>query len=128
MAWTYSLPANTLANDGESIRITATGYFAANGDTKRVKVYFGATQLVSVATTSSGTGWSLTATCSRTSATAQVGHGAIWYGTSVTTLNGAITPAETLTGAVTVKIGVKDDTAATANSIVVNSVRVEYLP
>ncbi len=43
---TYTLPANGLGVYGQTIRITAAGIFAANGNTKQVKLYFGATAIV----------------------------------------------------------------------------------
>ena len=44
-AISYTLPANTLNTDGKALRITAWGKFAANGNQKNFRVYFGATEI-----------------------------------------------------------------------------------
>ncbi len=38
--FTYTLPANRLAADGDSVRVIATGHFAANSNDKLVKPWF----------------------------------------------------------------------------------------
>lgn len=41
--FTYTLPANSLVTDGQAFRVTGLISFAANGNTKVVKVYLGST-------------------------------------------------------------------------------------
>ncbi|NKI68958.1 hypothetical protein GN109_05960 [Collimonas pratensis] len=41
--FTYALPANSLDAAGRQLTITAAGKFAANGNNKRIKVWFGTT-------------------------------------------------------------------------------------
>lgn len=44
-AWTKSLPANTLAENGQTVRVTVWGHCAANANTKTLKCKFGAATL-----------------------------------------------------------------------------------
>ncbi len=43
---TYSLPANSLSSNNKAVRITAWGTTANNGNAKTLKVYFGATAIL----------------------------------------------------------------------------------
>lgn len=45
--FSYTLPANTLANAGDSVRVICWGATPANGNTKTIKLNFGASQLTS---------------------------------------------------------------------------------
>lgn len=119
----YSLAANSLSADNQSIRIYACGTFANNANTKRLRLRFGTggTNLVLDTTALSGgaaENWELNATIMRTGAATQKGVCRITVSdptllnpTSdqmgfVTTLN------QTLSGAVTVRISGE----ATANN------------
>lgn len=102
---TYSLPANSLATNGESVEIEAFGTFASNVNNKEVKLYFGATVIFATgALAFNGDDWRINASVIRTGATAQIT-------TALFASNGALlavstisaTPAETLSGAVTIK-------------------------
>ena len=116
---TYTLPAATLGVDGMGVRITAFGQTANNANAKNLKMYFGSTALSTITLeTSSAGGWVLGVVVIRTGATAQIGrvtnagHGTTWKGGG-----GASTPAETLSGAVTIKC----TGTATANDDIVNA-------
>ncbi len=51
----YSLPANSLVANGQGLNIIAQGSFAANGNTKDVKIIFGCTTAVVGSTVTGGT-------------------------------------------------------------------------
>ena len=66
---TYSMPANTLANNGESVKIDAFGTTAANGNNKTIKLYLGSTELTSAtAGTPNDQDWEIVALIIRTGA------------------------------------------------------------
>jgi hypothetical protein len=71
----YNLPAGTLANVGDRIRIVAAGTTASSTDTKNVRLRFGtgAPGVISqpLLSTASGTRWSLTAEIVKTGPSAQ---------------------------------------------------------
>ena len=109
---TYSLPAATLGVDGMGVRVTAAGSFAANANNKLVKMYFGSTSLTTWATAPyNNVKWRYVAEIIRTGAGAQIassqfvstggsgGHTTFPDHVRV----GTTTPAETLSGAVTIK-------------------------
>jgi hypothetical protein len=103
----YSLPAATLTNDGQVLRYTAWGTYAADADSKHVRCYFGATAVANgAAATTNGGGWRVVFEVIRTAAATQRASG--WYvhtdaaGAEVHALTNTA-PAETLSGAITVK-------------------------
>jgi hypothetical protein len=56
--FTYTLPINGMSAAGKSVRVVATGHFATNADTKRVKIWFAGTAVAdSGAVTLSNTDW-----------------------------------------------------------------------
>lgn len=124
MSW--SMPASTLATNKESISIEAWGSIANNANAKTLTFNFGSTTVVSATLpTSVAAGWRLTATVVRTGATTQLAQGTITVGNGATyPINSTpTTPAETLSGAVTVKC----TAAATAdNDIVQRFMRVTF--
>lgn len=125
--WTYSLPASTLNANGRGLRVTAFGNTAANANTKRVRLYFGATAISDTAAIAANSaGWKVRFDLLRTSATAQVAVGE-WFvtGTSAT-VNTFVTPAETLSGAVTIKATGLNGTA-NANDICIRGAFVETI-
>lgn len=68
---TWTLPANTLANDGDAIRITMAGTYAGNAEDKVLTLNFGGTEVFSVGGNQNGYHWSVVTTIIRTSATTQ---------------------------------------------------------
>lgn len=123
---TYSLPAGSLATDGQAVKITAFGTVAANGNTKTIRIYFGSTVIRARVTTANGVAWYFEGTVVRTSATAQ-------KATADITISGPgpapeyTTPAETLANAVTIKVTGQNGTGQ-ANEIVLQGLMVEVLP
>lgn len=57
--YTFTLPANTFV-DGKTLRITASGTYAANGNAKAVVVTVGGVTVASMSSTFNGVAWSLT--------------------------------------------------------------------
>lgn len=105
----YSLPAGRLASSGAGIRIKAwgTGTTVSTAVTRRVRLYFGATVIADSGAVNVPTLWRMEATVLRTSAAGSQeafgetlnstgGSGSISYFRS--------NPAETLSGAVTIKV------------------------
>lgn len=118
---TYSLPGATLATNTDAVEIEAFGTLAANGNSKEVKIYFGATVLFdSGAAPQNGGDWNFKAKVIRTGAATQIAStiqvaNAISYQTSSL----YTTPAETLSGPVTIK--------CTGTGVAVNDIIEKYL-
>lgn len=102
---TYSLPANSLATNGDYIEGKAAITFAANANNKRVRCYFGATAMYdSTAQAQNGGAMEVTWTIVRTGATTQrVIAKSVSTSTLFTDDATYTTPGETLSGAVTIK-------------------------
>lgn len=118
------LPGGTLGVNGQRLRITAVGTCAANNNAKTIRLYFGATAIgLTPGSTAGGASdmWGITADLIRTGATAQV---ALAMAGSTPSSGGNFeqvirsTPAETLSGNVTIKTtgdgGAASDIVSTA--------------
>ena len=111
---TYSVPAGTLANDGDYIEFTMTFTFAANANSKQIKVYFGATAIYTSGARLQNDGTlTVTGRVIRTGAATQ--KAAIEVSTNTVNFDDVAfysTAAETLSGAITLKAtgeGVSND-------------------
>lgn len=122
---TYSMPANTLFLNDHTVRITAWGTTAANGNNKTIKLYFGSTVLVSSgALAINDKDWYVTGLVVRTAAATQEAVG-IYHNETPTTVGPTrTTPAETLSGAVTIKC---TGEATATNDIVQRGMLIEVL-
>lgn len=103
---TYSVGANVLGANSDYLRIKCSGSFAANGNTKQVKAYFGATQLFATGASAFNAGdWVMSIEIIRTGAATQIAN-VTWNSSNSTLISSASVPAptETLTGAVTFKL------------------------
>jgi hypothetical protein len=105
---TYALAANSLSTDGKVVRVVGWGTIANTAATKTIKGYFGATAVVATPAGFSNEAltWRAVLDIVRTGAATQVASGQILiddgaHGAEVQV--GAATPAETLSGAVTIK-------------------------
>jgi hypothetical protein len=68
----YSLPKNTLSNDGDVLEIVAYGTQASNANNKTIKLVFGTTELFTTgAVASNGKDWEIRCTITRTAAATQ---------------------------------------------------------
>ena len=123
---TYSLPANRLGVNGQAVRITAWGSTAATGNTKTIRLKFGATTIRAIGPSAiNGLDWRIDSLVVRTGATAQDAMATesldtVAQDTTITT------PAETLSGAVVIKITGQNATAA-ANDIVAEGMLIEFI-
>lgn len=136
---TFSLPGNSLTTAGQYVRIVAYHQTSANANTKRLRVYFGATVIgdsTAVAFNNQAipivcdvyvlTGVTQKAFCHASSiptiAAAWGSGGAGTTGGYNTTL-----PAETLTGAITIRTTGTNGTA-TANDLVAKTTTITWYP
>jgi len=105
----YSLPANTMNRNGQRLKLRAWGTTAANGNTKTVKLYFGASSVSLGALATNNKNWYVEAEVVRTGAAAQ-----FFFGNGQTDTT-AITPTFTsgtddFTTALTLKVTGTDGT------------------
>ncbi|MEQ2008318.1 MAG: hypothetical protein ABMA26_16145 [Limisphaerales bacterium] len=99
---TYSVPANVLAANGDSIPFLYTGSFANNANTKRLILTYGATTLLDTgALTFPFTSWRIEGHVIRTGAATQKFYGKFSAGEGQGSIHLSGTAAETLSGAVT---------------------------
>lgn len=82
---TFSLPANSLNFDGDSIEVEAYGFFANNANTKTIRFYFGSTPVAFtvVGTGGSITAWYLKAVVIRNSSSTMTGVGTLFADSDV---------------------------------------------
>jgi hypothetical protein len=102
---TYSVPANALATNGDRIEFEMAGTFAANGNNKRVRIKYGATTLLdTTALAFNNADWSAKGQIIRTGAATQKAFCVFRSGSALlNSTSDYTTPAETLSGAVTLK-------------------------
>lgn len=121
----YTLPANTLAATGRVVRITAWGSFAANGNNKTLKAYFGATSislLSAVAVNSAA--WIAVVHIIRTGASAEILFGELHYASTLAAITSPATPAEDTTAAVVIKF---TGEATATNDVIQSGMIVEVM-
>lgn len=127
----YTVPANTLANNGDSIWFEAFGTAANNGNSKTLKVYFGSAEIVAAADTDWGLEWTLRGRIIRTgtatqkayvnfSTSAPLGTGSLAGGAGV---NMSVTEDET--GTITLAITAE---ATSDNDLVCEGMIAGYTP
>jgi len=109
--YSYSLPASTLNTNTRSVRIVGAGTTANNGNSKTIKVKFGGTTCLTLTTSTAAVSWTVDVTCARTGATAQFCFGTAMAGNTPLAV-ATTTPAETLSGAVTILITAQATTTA----------------
>lgn len=102
------IPANTLAVNGQAIRVTAFGQTANNANGKTFRIYFGATPVAPTFTASQPNNWVVSVLLVRTAAGAQYmicenKCFSVNAGTMAFTILNPVTPAENLAGAVTLR-------------------------
>ena len=66
---TYTVPANTLVNNGDKLSFTFGGIFGSVANSKTLRVYFGTTSVVLNSITEVNVGWQITGTIIKDSAT-----------------------------------------------------------
>jgi hypothetical protein len=125
---TYTTPTNLLDANGCLIRVTACGLFAANGNTKTVKMYFGAQELTAAQVTGAfnGKGWRLQSEIIRLAASGAAAQMASFSGVAVTSAFANFSnPSETSGGAIVIKC-TGESGAAASNDVVQSMMIVEF--
>jgi len=101
----YSLPANSLSANGKGLRIKVVGVTAANTNVKTIRLYFGASVMISndVTTTPSNKAWEFEALVMRDASTTQefVAKGTVGAANQTSVVSAL---AATVTGAITIKV------------------------
>ena len=101
----YSLPANTFYGTGAGIKICARGQYLGSSGTKTVTLKFGSTTLVTRAESTTTTGrWIINAEVWVTGASAQKAWGKFSSTQITSEIDTISTPAETITGAITIAV------------------------
>jgi len=124
---TFSVPANTLATNGDRIQFQMAGTFAANANNKTIKIKYGGTTLLdTTALAINGGSWSAEGVVVRTGAATQKAFCAFrTNNVLLTSTSNYTTPAETLSGAVTLKATGE----ATSNNDITQEINiVEFYP
>src|SRR3989304_6889813 len=122
----FTLPANTLDVDGKGVRIKAWGTTGANGNTKTIRMKFGATTILTEGPTAHNNKvWILEGTAYRTGASAQDAHG-LRTVSGVAPEGQITTPAENTAANIVIKVTGQNGTAA-ANDIVCEGLMIEKL-
>ena len=123
----YTLPAGSLNTTNRGLRIKAAGTFAANTNTKTIRLYFGSTVLMSndITAAPNNAGWEFEAEVFRTSATTEkaISRGTVGSAQQTTTYTGV---GETLANALAVKV-TGQNSIATANDIVAQILSVTFI-
>lgn len=129
---TYAMPGGTLANDGDSVRVTASGTLAATTRNRTVRFYFGATALEAFASANaSNIYWQVHATITRIDGTNQrtcISMSMGQSGAAAAIRQTTTDTTETLSGSVTIKTTGEVGGTPVANDIVCNLFLVEHLP
>jgi hypothetical protein len=115
--WTYSLPANTLSANGKGVRIVAWGTTGATANGKTIKLYFGGTTLVTAGNALNNGQWKVNGLVLRSGAATQVGTADLVFGGWAGAAATATAPAETLSGAVTIRVTGTNGTAAAGDIV-----------
>lgn len=122
--WSYSLPANTLNANNRGVRIKAWGTTAANGNTKTLRLYFGAGTTTLFSSAPNNLTWSVEALYIRTGASAEEFYREVLLGTGPNSATAA--HAADTTAAITIRITGQNGTAS-ANDLVFRGATVELL-
>jgi hypothetical protein len=121
-----ALAAGQLAVNGDSVRLESWGTYAANTDSKTLRLYFGATVVMLVVDASAThLTWKAWAEITRTAAGTQIA-----CGTEDSQVTGSLftltAPTETLSGAITVKL--TGQSAVGSNDLIAKNWLVTFLP
>ena len=99
------LPANSLAYAGQTVRVTAFGFTAANANNKTIKVYFGSTNVLSTgAVAFNNVGWSVQMYIIRSNSTNQKVNATLCANGSSIYNGNLFTTSELMTGDITIKL------------------------
>lgn len=122
--FTYSMPANAFDKAGRGVEITAFGKYAANGNNKTVKLWFGATVVATTGVvTTNNNGFMITARVFKAGAVASNTQ----IGQSGTNIALPTTPTETESGAIVIKLTGASGTTGAANDVIGQNMQVKFL-
>ena len=129
---TFTLPGGTLASEVEAVKITAFGTWATGTDSRRIRLYFGATVVLDANQIhNAASSWRVSALVLRDGAASQValGEGIIGADPTIDELRDLLstTPAETMSGDIVIKV-TGQNTVATLNTIVLGGMLVQLIP
>ncbi|HUU94164.1 MAG TPA: hypothetical protein VM487_00360 [Phycisphaerae bacterium] len=123
---TFVLPANTLATDGDAVRIRGYVLCAGNANVKEAKMHFGATELISsTAIAYNGQAFSFDAMVYRTGVGTQFAYGKFLRSLGAV-LGKRTTPTDDETGTITIRLTGQNGTAS-ANDIVSDGLIVDKI-
>lgn len=125
--WSYTLPANSLTDNGRGVRISVLVTNAANANTKTTKLYVAGTNVLTSASLTAapnGTDYVATFTVIRTGAATQIGYGIHGLGTTFQAKSNLVLAGDTAAGII-IKVSGQNGTAA-ANDIVFKHASVEF--
>lgn len=115
---TYTLPANALAIDNRGVRIRAWGDTGGNGNTKTIRLYFGASVVQSNTTTTApnNVDWVIDASIFRYADNSQTFHSVMHVGTALqAVVSSILTTADNAT--ITIKVTGQNGTASSSDII-----------
>lgn len=126
--FTYTLPASCLDTNNQGIVIEAFGSFAANGNNKTVKLWFGTSLVFSSGVlTNNNVGWNARLMLSRTGASAQIGTGFGMAGSTPFPVPVPLIGTEVTTGAIVLKVTGASPTTGAANDVVGHGMSVFFI-
>jgi len=123
-------PANTLTANGQAIRVTAWGTFAANGNTKTLRMRangLGSSAVSSASGAYNGVNWRIDCVFQRTGAATQDNSVMTYVGTTIAANDTVLGHTVALNGDATLVITGQNGTG-TANDIVCEGFIAEYIP
>lgn len=127
--FSYTLPADAMNANGRILRFTAWGSFAANGNTKTIRLKWngtGGTSIMSYSASPNNQNWVIQGTVIRTGSSTQDYYGTTVLGPTAATNATFGTAAATDTGAITLHVTAQNGTAA-ASDIVYEGSLIEFL-
>jgi len=126
----YSLPANTLANVGDTIRIFAAGALGATTDAKTVRIKFGTTPVHAPNSSAAGTTrWTSQIYITKTgSGTQSYGTMGVMQATAVGSgvISGTLTKTDT--SPIAIEVTGQNATNSVANSVTIQLLFIEFIP
>ena len=126
--FTYTLPASCLDTNNQGIVIEAFGSFAANGNDKTVKLWFGTSLVFSSGVlTNNNVGWNARLMLNRTGASAQIGSGFGMAGSTPFPVPVPLVGTEATTGAIVLKVTGASPTTGAANDEVGHGMSVFFV-
>lgn len=123
----YTLPANSLVNNGDHVEIVAWGTTTANANNKTVRLKFGSTYLLQSNTAAaSGASWMFRAIVAKTGSATETALAEMQSSASFTNTVSTTAPTESTTAAIIIKVTGQSATAS--NDITQTGMVVKWFP